>query len=100
MTLSCLAVALGGFRGECGCPCFARDVQRRQRLHNPHRLQADGDDLADETDDVFGIIGAIRVVDDAAALVRQYLILIDEPTPAPSGCPAGIRKSRAECPSG
>jgi hypothetical protein len=34
-------------------------VQRRQRLHHLHRLQAHRDDLAEEADDVFGGVGAV-----------------------------------------
>jgi hypothetical protein len=35
--------------------------------------------LADEADDVFGVVFAIGVADDAAALVFVNLVLVDDP---------------------
>lgn len=42
-------------------------------------FEAYGDDLADEADDVFGVVFAVGVVDDAAALVGADLVLVDDP---------------------
>ena len=44
----------------------ARDRGGRSRSG---RFQGDSDDLLDEAEDVFGVVGTVRVVDDAAALV-------------------------------
>lgn len=41
--------------------------------------KADGDDLADEADDVSGIVLAIWVVEDAGALIGGNAVLVDEP---------------------
>jgi len=35
--------------------------------------------LADEADDVFGVVGAVGVAGDAAAFVGGHLVLIDDP---------------------
>jgi hypothetical protein len=37
------------------------------------------DDLADEADDVLGVVFAVGVVDDAGALVGRELVLVDDP---------------------
>ena len=50
-----------------------------QALHDLHRLQADRGHLADQAHDVLRVIGAIGIVDDAAALVGADLVLIDNP---------------------
>jgi len=42
-------------------------------------FKADGDDLADEADDVFGIVRAVGIVEDARALVGGDAVLIDDP---------------------
>src|SRR5208282_3694430 len=42
-------------------------------------LQADGDHLSDQADDVLRIVGAIWIVGDAASFVGRDLILIDDP---------------------
>ena len=55
------------------------ELQFWQRVDNCHRLQADGDDLADQADDVFAVVGAVGVVGDAAALVGRDLVLVDDP---------------------
>ena len=54
-------------------------MQGRQALDNLHRLEADGDDLGDEAEDVPGVVGAIGVVGDAAAFVRADLVLVNDP---------------------
>ncbi|HWE85137.1 MAG TPA: hypothetical protein VG267_09345 [Terracidiphilus sp.] len=41
--------------------------------------EAYGDDLADEADDVLGVIFAVGVVDDAGVLVGGDAVLIDDP---------------------
>ena len=55
-----------------GC-CDPVSLSRAQHpipgLHDVRGLQAGGDDLADEAVDVLLIVGAVAVVDDAAALV-------------------------------
>ena len=48
-------------------------------LHDPRGFEADSDHLSDEPHDVFGIVGAVRVGADAAALVFGYLVLVDHP---------------------
>ena len=42
-------------------------------------FEGDGDDLADEAEDVFGIVGAVGVVDDTGAGVGGDAVLIDDP---------------------
>jgi hypothetical protein len=44
-----------------------------------HRLQTYGDDLAEEADDVFRIVGTIRVVGDAVAYIGAHLIFVHHP---------------------
>ena len=44
-------------------------IQLRKRLDDFRRFETDGDDLADQAEDVLRIVGAIRIVSDAAALV-------------------------------
>ena len=46
----------------------------RQAIYNADRLHADADDLAHQPDDVFLVVGAIRVGADAAAAVFRNLI--------------------------
>ena len=55
------------------------DLERITGLHDIHRLQADCDHLADEAHDVLRVIRAVRIVDNAAALVGADLVLIDDP---------------------
>jgi len=43
------------------------------------RFEADAGDLADEADDVLGVILAIGVGDDAGAFVGGDLVLVDDP---------------------
>jgi hypothetical protein len=42
-------------------------------------LQADGDHLTDQAEDVLRIVGAVGIVGDAAAFVGGNLILVDDP---------------------
>ena len=42
-------------------------------------FEGDGDDLADEAEDVFGSVFAVGVVDDAGAFVGGDLVLVDDP---------------------
>jgi hypothetical protein len=53
--------------------------QRRKRANDSYGFKSDGDDLSDEAEDVLWIVGAIRIVGDAATLVGRDLILIDDP---------------------
>ncbi len=62
-----------------GCCGLGVDHERREGVHNLHGFEADGDYLPDETDDVFGIVGAVRVVNDAAAFVGRNLVLVNHP---------------------
>jgi hypothetical protein len=61
------------------------DGTLRQELQHPELpnkldcFEADGDHLADEADDVFRIVGAVRVVDDAGAGVGGDAVLVDDP---------------------
>ena len=54
-------------------------LQWRQRPHHRHGVQAHGDDLAEEADDVFGVVRAVGVVGDAAASVGAHLVLVNHP---------------------
>ena len=58
---------------------FGLDPDRRQRSHNFHRFQTHRNDLPDQPHDIFRVVGAVRVVGDAAALVGRDLVLIDHP---------------------
>ena len=42
-------------------------------------FERDGDDLADEAEDVSGVVGAVGVVDDAGAGVYGDAVLVDDP---------------------
>ena len=53
--------------------------QLRQPRHDLDRLQADADHLADEAHDVLRVVGAVGVVDDAAAFVGFEAVLVDHP---------------------
>jgi uncharacterized membrane protein len=68
--------------------CFVSTRLFRQCLHNLYRLQAYSDDLADETNAVFAVVGAVEIVDDATAFIGRDLVG-RWPTLAPSDCPAG-----------
>lgn len=45
------------------------NAEVRQGLHYPDGFLADGDYLADETNDIFGVVLTVWIVGDAAALV-------------------------------
>jgi hypothetical protein len=63
-----------GIRGQGSCGCELE--QGREFADQADGFEADGDDLADETDDVFGIVRAVGVVDDAGALVGGDAVLV------------------------
>jgi len=44
-----------------------------------HGFEADCDYLTDQADSIFGVVGAVRVVDYAAAFVCGDLVLVDDP---------------------
>ena len=78
------------------------NAQRRQRLHDLYGFQAQADDFADQAHDVLGVVGAVGVVDDAAALVGLDAVLVDDPVEGgavaeavveglPSGMPSRVR---------
>ena len=54
-------------------------AQSRQRLHDLHGYQTQADHLAEQAHDVLGVVGAVGVVDDAAALVGLDAVLVDDP---------------------
>lgn len=53
--------------------------QRGERRHDAHRLDAHGDDLADEADDVLRVVGAVGIAGDAAAGVGGDAVLVEHP---------------------
>ena len=65
---------------SCDCPLNLRvSVLGGKAVHDSHGFDADADDLADEADDVFLIIGVVGVAGDAAAFVGADLVLVDDP---------------------
>jgi len=54
-------------------------VPFRQAIDDLHRLDADPDHLADQTNDIFRVLGAVGIGADAAALVLGDLLLVDNP---------------------
>jgi len=50
-------------------------------LHELHRLHPHGHDLTDQTDDVFLVVGPVRIAEDLVGvlLAALDLILIDDP---------------------
>ena len=56
-----------------------RDDEFWQRPDDFHGFQADGNNLSDEAHDVFSVVGAVGIVNDAAALVGRDLVLVDDP---------------------
>ena len=58
---------------------FLPNPQPRQPRRDLDRLQADADHLADEAQDVLRVVGAVGVVDDAAAFVGFDAVLVDHP---------------------
>ena len=55
------------------------DAQPRQALDDDHCIQAHRDHLAKQAHDVLRVVGAVRVVDDAAAFVGFDAVLVDDP---------------------
>ena len=53
--------------GQWSVAGIGKQRKRGKLAHEADGFKADGDDLADETDDVFGGVGAVGVVDDAGA---------------------------------
>ena len=47
--------------------------------HRFYRLQTQRNDVAKKADEVFGVVGAVRFVGDAAAFVGAHLILVNHP---------------------
>lgn len=54
------------------------DGKPSQVVNQPNRLKRNGNHLADEANDVLGIVGAVRVVDDVGALVGRDAVLIND----------------------
>lgn len=69
----------------------------RQSGDNPHGFHADAHHLADEADDVFGIVGAVGIGANAAALVLADLILIDHPLQGDAVAQTIGKTSPTEC---
>jgi hypothetical protein len=61
------------------CSSAAGSPERWKRANNLDRFQADTDDLPNQAKNVRRIIRSIRIIGDAAALVRRDLVLIDDP---------------------
>ena len=53
--------------------------QPRQARHDFHRLHAHADHLANQPHNILRILGAVRIVDNPAALVRLDAVLVDHP---------------------
>jgi hypothetical protein len=62
-----------GGQGRATKPAW-HSLNARQAVHDASRLHADADDLAHEPDDVFLVVGPVRVGADAAAAVFRNLI--------------------------
>ena len=58
---------------------FKRKIEEREGGDDLLGFEGDGDDLADEAEDVFGVVGTVGVVDDAGAGVGGDAILVDDP---------------------
>src|SRR5437867_4358998 len=56
-----------------------RQTQRRKSLDDLHGFQTDGNDLANQANNVLRIIVPVGIIRDAAALVSGDLILVDYP---------------------
>lgn len=69
--------------GQRSCPAGRTYWQvllvRGEGVDDFHGFEANADDLADEADDVFFIIGVVGVAGDAAAFVGADLVLVDDP---------------------
>ena len=76
-----------------GWPLF----ESREILDDLDRLYADANYLADEADDVLGVVGSVGVGRDAAALVGAHLILVDDPFQGAAVPEANTRPRPPEC---
>ena len=68
------------FLFEKNC-CYLLYISRpfRQSFNQLDGFQTDGDDLANQFDDVLRVVWAVGVVGDAASIVGFDLVLIDNP---------------------
>ena len=57
-------------------------------------FEGDGDDLADEAEDVLGVVVSVGVVDDVGALVGGDLVLVDDPFEGGAVAEAVVEGSR------
>jgi len=57
-------------------------------------FERDGDELADEAEDILRVVFAVGVVDDAGALVDGDLILVDDPFDGGAVAEAVVEGSR------
>ena len=55
------------------------EIERWQARDDLLGFEGDGDDLADEAEDVLGVAGSVGVVDDAGAGVGGDAVLVDDP---------------------
>ena len=58
---------------------FLPNPQPRQPRHNRHSLHAHADHLANQPHNILRILGAVRIVDNAAALVGFNAVLVEHP---------------------
>ena len=66
-------------RGLAGWLSLRRKIEGGEGGDDLLGFEGDGDDLADEAEDVFGVVGAVGVVDDAGAGVGGDAVLVDDP---------------------
>ena len=65
---------------DAGHPAWlSREVEGGEGGDDALGFEGDGDDLADEAKDVFGVVGAVGVVDDAGAGVGGDAVLCWSP---------------------
>lgn len=69
----------GPGEGFCTCCYLAAKLQRWEFADDLLGFEGDGNDLADEAEDVLGVVFAVGVVDDARAGVRGDAVLVDDP---------------------
>ena len=55
------------------------EVEGGESGYHPLGFEGDGDDLADEAEDVFWVVGTVGVVDNAGAGVGGDAVLVDDP---------------------
>src|SRR5581483_1232564 len=77
---------------------FGGESQIGKALDNLHGFQADSDHLADQADDIFGIINSVRVIHNAATLVGADLILINDPFQSGAVSEAVLERFRRNTP--